>query len=119
MGIGSLFSEAFVSIKAEEGFKYVIRGIVDERTGLTPGHLDVMATGRISLKSLLTPEQLRKMQERKDTPEIKYLAKRELASPGYLLGLLTETAPKHGAVLKRYPEYASLLVSDLKSILGI
>lgn len=112
-----ILADAFTQIKAEEGFKMVIRGIVNG--GLTPNHLEVMAAGKISLQSLLEPKQITSMQARKDSSEVRWLARQEMLKPGYLLALLTSAAPKHGAVLARNPEYAKQMIGDLKTILGI
>ncbi|MDP2665190.1 MAG: hypothetical protein Q8P23_00880 [bacterium] len=111
-----IFSDVFTQIKAEEGFKIVIRNII--RGGLTPEHLEVMALGKISLRSLLEPEHLRKMRERKDSSEVQYLARMDGLKPDYLLGLLTQAAPQHGKVLARHPEYAKQMTTDLRDILS-
>lgn len=115
-----LIGEIFTQIKAEEGFKIVIKNIVQSRVnsnGLTPQQLEIMAIGKISLKSLLEPDHIRKIRERRDTPEVKFLAKMDGLKPNYLLGLLTDAAPNHGKVLTRYPEYAIQLTGDLRDIL--
>ena len=105
---------AFVEVRAERKLKEVAAGICHE---LTPEQLTVLARNNVSLFTVLKDTGRKVPDSRQANSAVRagldYLVSLD---DDYILELWKEGLPDHVAVLRRYPQFASQLINEIKSL---
>lgn len=106
----------FMHVVAERVFKEHITAFVTE---VTPAYLEYWAKNDISVEEIM--QLMGKPIPQRSTgdgvhPGVAYL----MSLPKErLLVLIEQAAPRHAAILRKYPEYADSLLTTLPKLLGV